>query len=133
MEHINKFLTSDLPVYLATAPIPKTFSGFTELSADQWMQLSPLLTSLLLLVLLPFIAVALRPAQKHTVWINKTVEKSKDKVVTTCTVQDIEDLASKKAVYCRCWKSATFPLCDGSHNKHNQETGDNVGPLIVKK
>ena len=25
-----------------------------------------------------------------------------------------------------------FPHCDGSHNKHNAETGDNVGPLIVK-
>ena len=26
-----------------------------------------------------------------------------------------------------------FPQCDGTHNKHNQETGDNVGPLIVKR
>ncbi|CAG9536259.1 unnamed protein product [Cercopithifilaria johnstoni] len=25
-----------------------------------------------------------------------------------------------------------WPYCDGSHNKHNQITGDNVGPLIVK-
>ncbi|CAN0192580.1 unnamed protein product, partial [Discosporangium mesarthrocarpum] len=39
--------------------------------------------------------------------------------------------AGKKKVYCRCWKSATFPLCDGMHAKHNEETGDNVGPLIV--
>ena len=36
-----------------------------------------------------------------------------------------------KAVYCRCWKSDTFPLCDGSHMAHNKETGDNVGPLIL--
>ena len=33
----------------------------------------------------------------------------------------------------RCWKSKKFPYCDGSHAKHNAETGDNVGPLIVKK
>ncbi|CDP10801.1 unnamed protein product [Coffea canephora] len=26
-----------------------------------------------------------------------------------------------------------FPLCDGSHVKHNKATGDNVGPLLVKK
>ena len=65
---------------------------------------------------------------------------------------DIED--SGKKVYCRCWKSKTFPLCDGSHvavrpafalrlhprrsraaalAQHNKETGDNLGPLIVTK
>lgn len=26
-----------------------------------------------------------------------------------------------------------FPYCDGAHAKHNEETGDNVGPLIIKK
>ena len=26
-----------------------------------------------------------------------------------------------------------FPLCNGTHVKHNKETGDNVGPLIVSK
>ena len=37
----------------------------------------------------------------------------------------------KKGVFCRCWQSGTFPLCDGAHVKHNKATGDNVGPLIV--
>ena len=37
----------------------------------------------------------------------------------------------EKKVYCRCWKSETFPLCDAAHVAHNKETGDNVGPLIV--
>lgn len=26
-----------------------------------------------------------------------------------------------------------WPYCDGSHGVHNKETGDNVGPVIVKK
>ena len=39
--------------------------------------------------------------------------------------------AGKKKVYCRCWQSGTFPLCDGTHMEHNKETGDNVDPLIV--
>jgi hypothetical protein len=26
-----------------------------------------------------------------------------------------------------------FPLCDGAHNAHNEETGDNLGPLVIKR
>lgn len=26
-----------------------------------------------------------------------------------------------------------FPMCDGTHVKHNKDTGDNVGPLIISK
>ena len=26
-----------------------------------------------------------------------------------------------------------FPRCDGSHTKYNKETGDNVGPLVLKR
>ncbi len=29
-------------------------------------------------------------------------------------------------------KIIKFPYCDGSHGKHNAETGDNVGPLVFK-
>jgi CDGSH-type Zn-finger protein len=41
------------------------------------------------------------------------------------------ELPTKKAVFCRCWRSNSFPMCDGAHAKHNAATGDNVGPLIV--
>uniref|UniRef100_F1LBW3 CDGSH iron-sulfur domain-containing protein 1 n=1 Tax=Ascaris suum TaxID=6253 RepID=F1LBW3_ASCSU len=61
--------------------------------------------------------------------INNEIKLSTDKVVDTV---DVEDIGEKK-VFCRCWKSSKFPYCDGSHNKHNTTTGDNVGPLVIKK
>lgn len=61
--------------------------------------------------------------------VNACIKKDCGKVVDTV---DMEDMGDKK-VFCRCWRSEKFPYCDGSHNKHNDETGDNVGPLIVQK
>jgi CDGSH-type Zn-finger protein len=58
--------------------------------------------------------------------INDKIDLASKKVVNN------EQLCSgDKKVYCRCWKSDTFPLCDGAHVAHNKETGDNVGPLIL--
>ena len=69
--------------------------------------------------------------------INLSIQKSEPKVATVCPLKDIEDTvkASDKGVvaYCRCWRSKTFPMCDGSHVTHNKETGDNTGPLVIKK
>ncbi|XP_033277532.1 CDGSH iron-sulfur domain-containing protein 2 homolog [Orcinus orca] len=62
--------------------------------------------------------------------INLKIQKENPKVVNEIT---IEDLCLTKAANCRCWRSKTFPACDGSHDKHNKLTGDNVGPLILKK
>lgn len=61
--------------------------------------------------------------------VNKCVNKDSPKVVHSFDMEDI----GTKAVYCRCWKSKKFPYCDGAHAKHNEETGDNVGPLIIMK
>jgi len=58
--------------------------------------------------------------------INTAVELSSPKVVN-----NLEIKAGEKCVVCRCWKSGKFPLCDGTHVKHNEENGDNVGPAIV--
>ncbi|KAI1291750.1 CDGSH iron-sulfur domain-containing protein 1 [Halotydeus destructor] len=61
--------------------------------------------------------------------INLSVLKDKPKVVDTVEIEELGD----QTVYCRCWRSAKFPYCDGAHNKHNDATGDNVGPVIVKR
>jgi len=61
--------------------------------------------------------------------INPSIKKDVDKVVDMLKADELP----KKAVFCRCWRSEKFPYCDGAHVKHNQATGDNVGPLIVEK
>ena len=48
----------------------------------------------------------------------------------------LEELAASaneegQVKFCRCWKSASFPFCDGSHDGHNMETGDNTGPVVL--
>ncbi|KAL2630364.1 hypothetical protein R1flu_015050 [Riccia fluitans] len=62
--------------------------------------------------------------------INPSIKKDSDKVVDTVLAGE---LSKPLTAYCRCWRSGTFPLCDGSHVKHNKATGDNVGPLLLKK
>nr|XP_032805909.1 CDGSH iron-sulfur domain-containing protein 1-like [Petromyzon marinus] len=58
---------------------------------------------------------------------NPGLDKDNPKVVHAI---DVEDLG-EKAAFCRCWRSKKFPYCDGAHAKHNETTGDNVGPLII--
>ncbi|OAY30452.1 CDGSH iron-sulfur domain-containing protein NEET [Manihot esculenta] len=62
--------------------------------------------------------------------INPEIRKNEEKVVDSVLVAE---LSKPLTAYCRCWRSGTFPLCDGSHVKHNKATGDNVGPLLLKK
>lgn len=37
----------------------------------------------------------------------------------------------KRVAFCRCWQSAKFPYCDGTHKQINADAGDEVGPVVV--
>jgi len=75
--------------------------------------------------------------QPKAVLVNPSIDKDNPKVSTSCTVKDIEDLIDKnpkkKVSYCRCWRSEKFPYCDGAHRKYNEQCGDNIGPLTIRK
>lgn len=129
MDVLNVLITKTLPTYLASVPIPIDGAALEALSGDEVNRLavfsfaSATLSALVLVGLLSM-------CRKTTTKVNTTQDQAADKIVHTCSVQDVEDLG-RNVVYCRCWKSSKFPLCDGSHNKHNTLTGDNVGPLII--
>ncbi|KAK4837506.1 hypothetical protein QYF36_006019 [Acer negundo] len=48
--------------------------------------------------------------------INPDIRKTEQKVVDSVVVTE---LSKPLTAYCSCWRSGTFPLCDGSHAKHN--------------
>lgn len=52
--------------------------------------------------------------------------------LSTSWVQGAIDAKGVVAL-CRCFASSKFPLCNGAHNKHNEEHGDNAGPVVLKR
>ena len=67
-------------------------------------------------------------------FISLQIKKSEPKVVDMKSIDEIVEktVHGGKVAFCRCWRSKTFPLCDGSHSVWNQESGDNIGPLVLK-
>lgn len=66
---------------------------------------------------------------EHIKRVNTSYKLESKKVAETFSVEEL----GNKTVFCRCWKSKKFPLCDGAHGKHNKACGDNLGPLIIIK
>lgn len=93
------------------------------------------ITAFVIVVLVILVSFAGKKKIKKSM-VNLKLKKDEAKVVDAVDCGEIENLAQfkdGKLVMCRCWRSEKFPYCDGSHTKHNTETGDNVGPLIIKK
>uniref|UniRef100_W5N2F5 CDGSH iron-sulfur domain-containing protein 2 n=1 Tax=Lepisosteus oculatus TaxID=7918 RepID=W5N2F5_LEPOC len=157
LESIARIIKVQLPAYLKRLPLPETVGGFAKLTVSEWLRLLPLLGILALLGYLTIRPFLPKKKKQKDSLINLKIQKENPKVVNEI---DIEDLKSTNACYCRCWRSKTsyllihfgslgvlhlitrlrrdssvraFPVCDKSHIKHNELTGDNVGPLILKK
>jgi len=142
MQVISHIVKESLPNYLANLPIPDSIIGWLSLGVGDWMRLIPFGAAVGGLSYLSLQGLAQTPVVGPVIQeklscivgspparVNSTIQMECPKVVDTIDIEDIDG----KAVMCRCWKSKKFPYCDGTHAKHNKETGDNVGPLIVKK
>lgn len=129
LEVLAKLIKVQLPAYLKRLPIPETVIGFFRLTVTEWLRLLPFLGVLALLGYLAIRPFLPKKKQQKDSLINLKIQKESPKVVNEINIEDLY----KTTAYCRCWRSKTFPVCDGSHIKHNEVTGDNVGPLVLKK
>ncbi|XP_077867907.1 CDGSH iron-sulfur domain-containing protein 2 homolog A-like [Saccoglossus kowalevskii] len=94
---------------------------------QDWALLGPLFGTVLAIAYF-YASYRAKKGQKDT-RVNRRIQKDVPKVVNMVDIEDI----GEKVSYCRCWKSKKFPYCDGSHNKHNEDCQDNVGPIVLKR
>ncbi|KAK5650787.1 hypothetical protein RI129_001816 [Pyrocoelia pectoralis] len=117
-----------LPNYLSGLPIPDTFTGWFKLGIKDWLSLIPPTAALAGLTYVGYRAFCPHGRPKPDGIINPCIRRDERKVVDAFDIEDI----SEKVCFCRCWRSKNWPYCDGAHGPHNKETGDNVGPLVLK-
>eukprot|EP00754_Rhynchopus_humris_P046960 Rhum_TRINITY_DN6475_c0_g1::Rhum_TRINITY_DN6475_c0_g1_i1::g.20212::m.20212 len=134
---VQNALTKQIPQFLESLSVPANVEGFSKLTPDELIKLAYVLVPTVL-VLLGFRSIVslLFAAPSKPTRVNNKIDLGNAKVANVVPIPEAMAKAEQndgKVVFCRCWKSKTFPFCDGSHVKHNKETGDNVGPLVLKK
>ncbi|XP_029034795.1 CDGSH iron-sulfur domain-containing protein 2 homolog [Osmia bicornis bicornis] len=128
MEPVSHLVKVSIPNYLAGLPIPDSIGGWFRLGIRDWFALVPPTAMLAGIGYMSYKAFC-PLARGGCGRVNHCIKKDVNKVVDSIDVEDI----TEKAVFCRCWKSENWPYCDGSHGRHNEQTNDNVGPLVVTK
>ncbi|XP_063376893.1 CDGSH iron-sulfur domain-containing protein 2 homolog [Cydia fagiglandana] len=124
---VSNLVKVTIPNYLAGLPIPDSVGGWFRLGVKDWAALIP--PTLVIGGISYYSYQTIKKAQAGgNGHVNHCVRKDIDKVVDFIDIEDI----TEKAVLCRCWKTKNWPYCDGTHASHNKETGDNVGPAIVR-
>lgn len=129
MYPFSTLVKETVPNYLSGLPIPDTIGGWFRLGVKDWLSLIPPTAVVAGLTYVGYRAFCPHGRPTPCGKVNPIIKKNEAKVVDSVDIEDI----TEKAVFCRCWRSKNWPYCDGSHGAHNKETGDNVGPLVVKK
>ncbi|KAG4080214.1 hypothetical protein HA402_008285 [Bradysia odoriphaga] len=129
MESLSSLVKVSLPNYLAGLPIPNTFGGWFKLGFRDWLCLVPPTAAMAGLGYMSYLAFCPEGRPRPNGRCNQAHRLNEAKVVDSVDIEDIAD----KAAFCRCWKSKNWPYCDGAHGAHNKQTGDNVGPVVVKR
>jgi len=125
-----KIIRDIIPDYLKSVPLPRSISDIGNMSATDLLHLVAFTGAIAGTVHYGILPLVNKKAEEQPSGkVNTTIHLESPKVVHVVNVADMGD----KTCYCRCWKSKNFPLCDGSHNKHNEDNNDNTGPLVVKK
>eukprot|EP00923_Selenidium_pygospionis_P031925 GHVN01056416.1.p1 GENE.GHVN01056416.1~~GHVN01056416.1.p1 ORF type:complete len:145 (-),score=35.47 GHVN01056416.1:1830-2264(-) len=135
-------LTSVVSDYLLSLDVPSTWDQLTSLTSSQQLRLLPLIVSFTLFLVggvyvVHFITRGIAYGSSHLTQSDLSVNESEKEKVTFMTLTDIEEMckgsSSGKCSICRCWKSKTFPKCDGSHRQIPVARGVGVGPFVIMK